>query len=200
MHLDNVPFNDEDQNRLSAERRNGDAQKGRWQYCTLDRDLENLELEAVHDFCWKVCAVYMLFPEQFREEHYLCEFLDSKWFQGVKTPVFAGSFFAKGIHLTSARELLQIMELHRNVCDQVTSRQGTLSPQDAAEHGQKDAELAQTKNNFWSHAATTFFLSLDASLLFLMFSTNRRKSGKSWLTGQISRLGLCLHRIMIRLM
>ncbi|KAL4788036.1 hypothetical protein BJX76DRAFT_316941 [Aspergillus varians] len=85
----------------------------------------------------------MLFPEQYHEDaHYLYEFLDYKWFQGVKTPTFAGSFLAKGIHFTSSREPLQIMQLHRKACDQVTSRQGILSPQDAAEYGQKDAELA----------------------------------------------------------
>ncbi|KAL3471444.1 hypothetical protein BJX99DRAFT_263287 [Aspergillus californicus] len=65
-------------------------------------------LEAVHDFCWKACAVYMLFPEPYREDA-LYEFLDSKWFHGVQTPAFPSSFLTKGIHLTSAREPLQIM-------------------------------------------------------------------------------------------
>ncbi|KAL2826278.1 hypothetical protein BDW59DRAFT_161116 [Aspergillus cavernicola] len=148
-----IPLTDGDQNRLLAEQRNGEDQESRWQYCILDEDLGNLDLDAVHDFCWKICAVYMLLPENYREDGiYIYHFLDSKWFQGVKPPAFCGSFIAKGIHLTAFREPLEIMELHRRVCDQVTSRQRILSEQDVAEHGEKDAKRAGMKNTFWSHA------------------------------------------------
>lgn len=167
--------------RLAAESRNGKEQEDIWMctpfelYMSTNTDqktppppqlpLRRLTLPECHDFCWKLCAVYMSFPEA-RQSHShrvdLFHFLDGRWFRGKRTWAFCGSSFAKGNLLLpppggdqnqnqgqGQRERSRsptLITTHRTLCAQVAHRQGTLDPMDAAVHGEQDARHAALKN------------------------------------------------------